>query len=87
MEYVLGEVTKSSKDKTQELSKYKMEKYEHKESLKCHIVPFVFDLKTSKAMYDKLLKLYSISTPGQKISLRNQLYRISKSKDEYMAIY
>ena len=33
------------------------------------------------------MKLYSISTLGQKISLRNQLYRIRKSKDEDMATY
>jgi len=38
-------------------------------------------------MHDKLVKLYSISTSGQKISSRNQLYRIRKSEDEDMATY
>jgi len=44
-------------------------------------------MKTSKAMYDKLVKLYSISTQGQNISLRNKLYRIRKAKNEDMATY
>jgi len=38
-------------------------------------------------MYDKFVKLYSISTSGQNISLRNQLYGIMKSKDKDMATY
>ena len=91
MEYVLGGVVVPDKEKTQELAKYKKGEVRAQkiivESIKDHLVPFVVDLKTSKAMYDKLVKLYSISTSGQNISLRNQLYRIMKSKDEDMATY
>lgn len=88
MEYVLGEVSVPDKEKTQELAKYKKGEVRAQriivESIKDHHVPFIADLKTSKAMYDMLVKLYSISTSGQKISLRNQLYRIRKPKDEGM---
>ena len=38
-------------------------------------------------MYDKLVNLYSVSTSGQKRSLRNKLYRMKKSKDEDMASF
>ena len=73
------------------LEKYKkgevMEQKIIVESIKYHLVPFVTNLKTSKAMYDKLVKLYSISTQGQDISLRNKIYRIMQSKDEGMATY
>jgi len=38
-------------------------------------------------MYENLVKLYSISTSGQNISLRNNLYRIRQSRDEDMVTY
>lgn len=91
MEYVLVEVVEPSKEKSQELEKYTKGEVRVQriivESIKNHLVPFVSDLKTSKAMYDRLLKLYSISTKGKFFSLRNQLYRIRKSKYEDMTTY
>lgn len=88
MEYLLRNVVEPSKEKTQELAKYKKgEVRAQRIIVKDHLVPFVVDLKTLKAMYDKLVKLYSISTQGQNISLRNQLYRIRKSKYKNMVIY
>lgn len=64
MEHVLGEVTKPIKDKTQQLAKYKKGEVRAQriivESIINHLVPFVANLKTSKAMYDKLVNLYSI---------------------------
>lgn len=78
-------------EKTQELAKYKKGQVKAQriivDSIEDHLVPFVVDLKTTKAMYDKLVKLYFINTSGQKIFLRNQLYRIRKSKDVDMATY
>ena len=66
MEYVLGEFIVPDKEKNQELAKYKKKEVRAQriliESIKDHLVPFINDLKTSKFMYDKLVKLYSIST-------------------------
>lgn len=56
-------------------------------SIKDHIVSSFYDLSTSKEIYDKLVKLYFISTSGQTISLRNKLYKIRISKNEDMATY
>ena len=54
MEYVLGEVVEPSKENTQELAKYKKGEVRAQriivELIKDHLVPFVDDLKTSKAM-------------------------------------
>ena len=65
MKYVLGEITKLGKDKSQELAKYKKGEVRAQriivESIKDSLVPFVANLKTSKAMYDKLVNLYSVS--------------------------
>jgi len=52
------------------------------ESIKDYLVPFIANLNTSKDMYDKLVNLYSISTTGQKMSLRNKFYIMKKPKDE-----
>lgn len=91
MECVLKEVTEPRKDKTQELEKYKkVDVRAHRiivESIKDHLVPFVANLNTSKAMHDELVNLFSISTSRQKMSLRNKLYKMKKSKDEDMAYF
>ena len=83
MEYVLSEVTKPSKDKTRELERYKKGEVRAQriivESIKYHLVPFVANLKNSKAMYGKLLNLYFVSKLGWKMYLRNKLYRMNKS--------
>lgn len=88
MEYILGKIIEPSKYKTQELAKYKKgEVWAERiiiESIKDHLVPFVANLKTSKAIYDKLVNFYSISTSGQKMSLKNKLYKMKKPKDEDM---
>lgn len=70
-----GTITHLEKEKTQESVKYMKGEIKSQriliESIKGHIITFVIDLTTSKAIYEKFVKLYSISTPGQKISLRN----------------
>ena len=73
MEYVTGEITKPSKDKTQELARYKKGEVRAQriivESINVSLVLFVANLKTSKAMYDKLVNFYFVSTTVQKMSL------------------
>ena len=54
--YVNGEVIEPQKDKTQELTRYKKGEVRAQriivESIKDYLIPFVANLKTSKAMYD-----------------------------------
>lgn len=57
------------------------------ESIKDSLSPFVAKLKTSKEIYDKLVELYSISTTGEIISLRTELYKMKVSKEEGVASY
>lgn len=91
MGYVTGEIIEPRKDKTQELERYKKWEVRYQrtivEPIKDSLVPFVANLKTSKAMYDKLVNLYSVSTRGQKMYVRNKLYRMKKLKDEGMASF
>lgn len=88
MEYVLGEFIEPRKYKTQQLEKDNKGELGAQriilESIKDRLTPFVSNLKTSKAMYDKLVNLYSIITLGQKMYLRNKLYKIKESKNEDM---
>lgn len=56
-------------------------------SIKDHLISFVVDFGTSKAIYDKLVKLYSVSITGKEISLRNKIYKTRLSKYEYLTSY
>jgi len=73
MEYFIREITGPSKDKTKGLANYKKGEVRAQriifESIKDPLVPFVPNLKTSKAMYDKLADLYFVSSSRQKMSL------------------
>ena len=66
MEYVIGEFIKHKKDKTQELEKYKKGEVSAQmiivEYIKYYLVTFIANMKTSKAMYSKLVNLYYVST-------------------------
>lgn len=86
MEHVLGEEFVPGKEKIEELENYKGEALSQRiivESIKDHLVPFVVDLKTSKNMYDTLVKLYSISTSSQNIYeeyIEEEIKRVKKWK-------
>ena len=86
MDYVLGKFREPEKDKTQEWAKYTKGEVRAQrmliETIKGHLFPFITDLGTSKAIYDKLVKIYFVRTTSQKISLRNKLYKVKLSKDE-----
>jgi len=66
MDYGLGKVAELEKDKNQEWAKYTKGEFRAQriliESIKDHLIPFVAYLSTSKAIYDKLVKLYSVTT-------------------------
>lgn len=71
MEHIVGKAIELDKDKNQELVKYNRGEVRAQriliKSIK-NLTPFVADLGTSKDIYDKLVKLYAVSTKGQKIS-------------------
>ncbi len=48
------------------------------EFIKDSLILLIANKKTSKAMYDKLVNLYLVSTTNQKMSLRNKLYIMKK---------
>lgn len=82
MKYGTRGITEPKKYKTQELAKYKKGEVRAQriivESIKYFLIPFVENLKTSRAMYHKPVNLYSISEIGQKMLLRNKLYIMKK---------
>ena len=57
------------------------------ESIKDSLIPYVAKLKTTKEIYETLVELFSISTVGEIISLRTELYKMKISKEEGVASY
>lgn len=57
------------------------------ESIKDSLIPYVAKLETAKEIYDKLIDLFSVSTAGEGISLRNELYKMKINKEEGIAPY
>ena len=52
------------------------------ESIKDPFIPYVSKLETSKEIYEKVVELFSVSTAGEVISLRQELYKMKISKEE-----
>ena len=58
------------------------------ESIKDSLIPCVAKLEKSKDIYDKLVvELFSVSTAGEVISLRTELYKMKVSKEEGITSY
>lgn len=57
------------------------------ESINDSLIPYVSKLETAKAIYDKLVELFSVSTAGEVISLRQELYKLKISKEDGIASY
>ena len=57
------------------------------ESIKDPLIPYVSKLETSKEIYDKLVELFSVSTAGEVISLRQKIYKMKISKEEGITSY
>jgi len=55
------------------------------ESIKDSLISYVAKLKTSKEIYEKLVELFSLSTAGEIVSLRTELYKMKVSKEEGVA--
>ena len=57
------------------------------EPIKDPLIPYVSKLETSKEIYEKHVELLSISTTGEVISLRQELYKMNISKEEGITLY
>ena len=57
------------------------------ESIKDPLILYIAKLETSKEIYENLVELFSVSTVGEVISLRTELYKTKISKEEGIASY
>ena len=57
------------------------------ESIKDSLIPYVSKLKSAKEIYEKLVELFSVSTAGEAISLRQELYKMKLSREEGITSY
>ena len=91
MEHVKGFITKPRKEDAQALAKYMKGEVRAQriliESIKDPLIPYVYKLETSKEIYDKLVELYSVSTAGEVISLRKELYKLKMSREDGITSY
>ena len=78
MDYIKGSATRPSKENTQAHAKYMKGDIRAQriliESIKDSLIPYVSKLEYSEEIYDKLVELFSVSTVGDAISLRQKLY-------------
>ena len=64
-----------------------MEKRIIADSIKDHLIPHVSSLKTPKAMFDSLTKLFEGKNINQKMTLRNQLKNVKIQNAETIQYY
>ena len=85
LEYVKGNITIPTKEQTQALAKYNKDETRAQriliELIKDFFLHYVSKFETSKEIYDKLVGLFSVSTTGEVISLRNELYKMKITKE------
>ena len=76
-------------DEAKALHKKKMvmEKRIIADSIKDHVIPHVFSLKTPKAMFDALTKLFEGENINRKMTLRNQLKNVKIQNAETIQSY
>ena len=58
-----------------------------RDSIHKHLVAYIFELKTSKEMYDKLVSMFKASNANQILFFKNQLKNIKKGMDESIQSY
>jgi len=91
MDHIKGSITKPPKEDTQALAKFMKGEVRALripiESIKDPLIPYLSKLDISKEIYDKLVELFSVSTTGEIISLRQELHKLKISKEEEIASY
>ena len=51
-------------------------------SIKYHLIPYIYHLDSSKKMYDSLTNLFSVRNIGQVMSLKNELCDMKMNDDD-----
>ena len=86
MEHVKGSIIKPGEEDAQALSKYMKGEVRVQriliESIEDPLTPYVSKLETSKEIYEKLVELYFVSTAGEVISLRQEIYKLKMSRED-----
>ena len=77
--YISGEVPVSEGDEAKALHKKKLVKDKNiiANSIKDHLIPQVYSLKTPKEMFDSLTNIFEGKNINRKITLRNQLKNVN----------
>jgi hypothetical protein len=57
------------------------------DSIKYHLIPYIYHLDSSKNMYDSLTNLFSVRNIGQVMSLKNELCDIKMNDDDNITSY
>jgi replicative DNA helicase len=57
------------------------------DSVKYHLIPYIFYLDSSKKMYDDLTNLISVRNIGQVMSLENELCDMKMNDDDMITPY
>jgi hypothetical protein len=57
------------------------------ESVKYHLIPYIYHLESSKKMYDALTNLFLVRNIGQVMSLKNELCDMKMNDDDSITSY
>jgi len=80
IEHIKGNITIPTKEQTQALAKSNKDETRAQriliESIKDSLFPYVSKFETSKEIYNKLVEIFSVSTAGEVICLRTELYKM-----------
>ena len=91
MDYVEGSKIQPSKEDALAHAKYMKGEIRAQriliESIKDSLIPYVSILKSAKEIHEKLVELFSVSTVGEAISLRQELYKMKLSREEGITSY
>lgn len=90
LKHAKGNIIILDKEQTQPLAKNNKDETRSQrimiESIKDSLSPYVVKFETSKEIYDNLVDLFSVSTIGEVISMRNESYKMNITK-EWIAPY
>jgi hypothetical protein len=57
------------------------------DSIKYHLIPYIYHLDSSKRMYDALINLFSVRNIGQVMSLKNEICDMKMNDDDNITSY
>jgi uncharacterized membrane protein YfhO len=90
---LLEHVTMGVPELEEEEQKTKHKKNENKanrivsDSVKDHLIPHIYELQTTRQMYEAFSRLYESKDISQNLALRNQLRNMKMENSEYVSSY